>query len=536
MMSFKVLDCSLRDGGYYNNWNFDVELINDYLHAMSALGVDYVELGFRTLRKNGFKGGCAFTTEDYVNSFNIPNELKLGVMINASELLLTEDEQLKALQQLFPVPAESSKIKLVRIACHVHEFSAVLPVSTWLKDQGFVVGFNLMQVAECCQEEIKALSQEAKKWPLDVLYFADSMGSMTPNYTATIIKWFRTHWDGALGIHCHDNMGLALQNSLRAMDEGVAWVDATVTGMGRGPGNAKTEYLILELEDRGHLNPNITSLMRLIRKYFLPMQQHFGWGANTFYYLAGKYGIHPTYVQEMLIDACYSEEDILAVIEHLRVEGGKKFSVHTLDAARHFFKGNLCGSWRPANEMEGRDVLILGSGPGVAEHRNALERYIRKTRPYVIALNTQSMLSAELINVRIACHPVRLLADCIEHTRLPQPLITPASMLPEDVLDSLKGKELLDYGIGVQNDTFSFADEYCILPTSLVIAYALAVANSGKSNRIFLAGFDGYSTDDPRYVEMQTLLTSYLSLEDRVELCSVTPTRYNLPAQSIYAL
>jgi 4-hydroxy 2-oxovalerate aldolase len=339
-----------------------------------------------------------------------------------------------------------------------------------------------------------------------------------------------------MGIHCHDNMGLALQNTLRAMDEGVTWLDATVTGMGRGPGNTKTEYLVLELEERGHINPNTTPLMSLIRKYFQPMQQHFGWGANTFYYLAGKYGIHPTYIQEMLVDSRYDEEDILAVIEHLRVEGGKKFNAHTLDAARHFYKGNPRGNWHPANELKDREVLILGSGPGVADHRVALERYIRKARPYVIALNAQSMLSAELIDARIACHPVRLLADCDDHTRLPQPLITPASMLPDNVLESLKGKEILDYGLGVQNDTFAFADEYCILPNSLVIAYALAVANSGRSQHIFLAGFDGYSADDPRYVEMQALITSYLSLDEHVKLCSITPTRYNLATQSVYGI
>ena len=56
----KLLDCPLRDGGYYNSWDFSIDLINDYLQAMSALSVDYVELGFRSRgRSNGFKGGCA---------------------------------------------------------------------------------------------------------------------------------------------------------------------------------------------------------------------------------------------------------------------------------------------------------------------------------------------------------------------------------------------------------------------------------------------------------------------------------------------
>ncbi len=109
-----------------------------------------------------------------------------------------------------------------------------------------------MQVADRTEDEIKALARQATAYPLDALYFADSMGSMNPDQTAQIIQWLRSEWSGALGIHTHDNLGLALSNTLRALDEGVTWVDSTVTGMGRGPGNARTEELAIELaEQRG---------------------------------------------------------------------------------------------------------------------------------------------------------------------------------------------------------------------------------------------------------------------------------------------
>jgi len=532
----KFLDCTLRDGGYYNSWNFETNLINEYLQAMAALGVHCVELGLRSLRNDGFQGACAFTTEEFVNSLEIPTSLTPGVMINAAELVSRGADLESALERLFPVNATVSRIKLVRIACHVHEFASALPASAWLKHRGYMVGFNLMQVADRSQSEIEVLAKEASRWPLDALYFADSMGSMSPDQCSQIIGWLRKHWTGALGIHTHDNMGLALQNSLRALEDGVTWLDATVTGMGRGPGNAKTEYLVLELAERLSLKPNITPLMGLIRRFFLPMQQRCGWGTNAYYYLAGKYGIHPTYIQEMLADSRYSEEDILAVIEHLRIEGGKKYSADTLDAARHFYRGAPRGIWQPNSILEGREVLILGTGPGVADHKVALEGFIRTRKPYVMALNTQLAVSADLIDARVACHPVRLLADCVEHTRLPQPLITPASMLPQDVQESLQGKELLDFGLGVQKDTFEFSSSYCVLPNALVIAYALAIANSGKASQIFLAGFDGYGADDPRTREMQLLLSSYMEQEGHVQICSITPTRYTISCKSIYGL
>lgn len=531
----KLLDCTLRDGGYYNAWNFDAQLVNDYLQAMLALEVSYVEIGLRSLINKGFKGGCAFTTESFIGSLNVPKAINLGVMVNASELISQSDLD-ATLEYLFPVAAANSHIQLVRVACHPSEFRKALPVCSWLKNKGYQVGFNIMQIADCSQNEVEALAQSASEYPLDVLYFADSMGSMTPEDCVQIITWLRKFWSGPLGVHTHDNMGLALQNCLGSIDNGVTWIDATVTGMGRGPGNVKTEYLVLELADRKGTQPNITQLMGVIRRYFEPMQKQCGWGTNTFYYLAGKYGIHPTYIQEMIGDSRYDEEDILAAIEHLRIEGGKKFNANTLDATRHFYEGKPRGSWKPSEAIEGKDVLILGSGPGVSDHKDILEAYIIKARPFVMALNTQSMIDASLIDARVACHPIRLLADCSEHTQLPQPLITPASMLPDDVQESLQSKKLLDFGLAVKKDTFQFKDNYCVLPSSLVIAYALAIANSGKASRILLAGFDGYGADDPRAAEMQVLLNSYSCLKDHVDITSVTPTRYTVPTLSIYAM
>ena len=274
------------------------------------------------------------------------------------------------------------------------------------------MGFNLMQIADRSESEIVSLAETASLHPIDVLYVADSMGSMNPQQTKQIVQWLAQGWSGPIGVHTHDNLGLALANTLEAISAGATWVDSTVTGMGRGPGNARTEELAIELSSLRRAKANLVPLMTLIRKTFKPMQQQYGWGSNPYYYLTGKYGIHPTYIQEMLGDSRYDEEDVLSVIEYLKEKGGKKFSPETLASARNFYVGKAEGSWNPKHALDGRDVLLLGAGPGVRSHKKAVENYIKKAKPVVIALNTQSDIQAELIDFRIACHPVRLLADC----------------------------------------------------------------------------------------------------------------------------
>ncbi|MGP4963627.1 aldolase catalytic domain-containing protein [Psychrobacter celer] len=529
-----LLDCTLRDGGYYNSWDFSREVIDEYLEAMAAAGVNVVELGLRSLKNSGFKGATAFTTDDFIKSLPIPDGLTVGVMINAAELV-GDKPQLEVLEALFPVAAAESPVDLVRIASHVYEFEEALQAVSWLKDKGYQVGFNLMQIADRTEDEVVQLAKLAKEHPLDALYFADSMGSMMPEDVSKIVGWLRTHWQGALGIHTHDNLNLALSNTLRAISEGVTWVDATVTGMGRGPGNARTEELAIEVAELRDKPINLVPLMTIIRKYFKPMQIKYGWGTNPYYFLAGKYGIHPSYIQSMMADARYDEEDLLAVIDYLRDEGGKKFSNATLNNAREFYSSKPQGTWSPSEAFAGREVLLLGSGPGVWQHRDTLERYIKENKPLVVAMNTQTDIDARLIDYRIACQPVRLLADVETHAALPQPLITPYTMLPNALKSQLAKKEIKDFGICVKSDMFAFGDNYCTVPSSLVACYALATITSGKATKIWLAGFDGYGADDPRAIEMKKVLRLYKESSD-LPITAITPTTYNLSTQSIYAM
>jgi len=531
-----ILDCTLRDGGYYNAWDFAPDLVNSYLLAMNAAQVDIVEMGFRFLQNSGFKGPCAYTSDEFLQSLDIPKELTVAVMVNGSDLM-TDLGLIPTLEKLFPVPAKDTPVDLVRFACHLREVRSVLPAVTWLTERGYRVGFNLMQIADRSREEVLDLALAACEYPLEVLYFADSMGSMTPDDTTRIIGWLREQWDGPIGIHTHDNMGLALQNTLRAHTEGATWLDATVTGMGRGPGNARTEELVIEAQALRNRPANLVPLMALLRKYFLPMKERYGWGTNPFYFLSGKHGIHPTYIQNMLMDSRYSEEDILAVIEHLRRTGGKSYNDNTLYNARNFYKSTAQGHWSPKNLLAGRDVLILGAGAGVSEHRIALESYIRKSKPIVIALNTQSGIDEELIELRAACHPVRLMADSETYlTSLRQPLIVPFSMLTDDMRSPLQDKDVLDFGISL-SDGFYFSETYCVSPSLLVMAYALAIAGSGRAKRIFLAGFDGYREGDQRNREAEDILRLFDEVPGSPEIVSITPSRYeHLKQVSIYGM
>ena len=214
------LDCTLRDGGYYNAWNFEIPLIEDYLVAMDGVGVSYVELGFRSFDKKSFQGPCAYTTDTFLETLSIPTNLKIGVMMNASELIKHPLGVKDSLKSMF-LPASNSNVSLVRFACHAHEIEDILIGCTYLKKQGYVVGLNLMQISMMDDVDVLKFSKMVNdNGDVDVFYFADSLGSMLPDDVVNIINLIKDGWDGPIGIHTHDNLGYGLNNTLKALDIG----------------------------------------------------------------------------------------------------------------------------------------------------------------------------------------------------------------------------------------------------------------------------------------------------------------------------
>jgi 4-hydroxy 2-oxovalerate aldolase len=246
--NINILDCTLRDGGYYNNWEFSTNLINSYLNSIYKSGVDYAEIGFRSFQDSSYKGPCAYSSDFFLKNLNIPEKLKIGVMVNAADLLSHGNKNpISNIKKLFS--SKKSRINFIRIACHFEELHKVAEVSKYLKKKNFIVIFNLMQCSERSESEVIKAGELAAKYPIDVLYFADSMGSMDSIQVNRIVNLLRLNWKKQLGIHTHDNMSRAFTNTDQAIKDGVNWIDGTVMGMGRGPGNIKTEYLLINYSE-----------------------------------------------------------------------------------------------------------------------------------------------------------------------------------------------------------------------------------------------------------------------------------------------
>ena len=519
----KLLDCTLRDGGYYNNWFFEEELINEYLEVMELIKIDYVEIGFRFLDKVKIKGPCAYSEENFLKKLKIPKNLKIGIMVNAADFV--GQKNIIELAKKHFKPKKQSIISLIRIACHNYEVKEILPLINFLKNLGYKVGVNIMQIPELSQKEIKNTVKEIKRTKADILYFADSMGSLDATKTKKIINRIKSIWKKAMGIHTHDNMGRALENSITAINNSVNWIDCTVTGMGRGPGNTKTEYLILEFERK---KEHLIKLFNLVKNYFEPLKQRYKWGSNSFYYFAGLKSIHPTFVQEMLSDDQFDNEDIYSNLTNLSTLGGRKFSKELISLGKNYYKKMNKGDWEPRKVIKDRNILVIGPGSSNIRYRLKILKFIKKYKPIVFVLNAINPIPKKFVYANIVCHTLRLLSDIDKYKNSNKYLITPFSSFSKNIKTRITNKKILNFGLQVKNNKFKFEKNYALLPNSLAITYTLGVCTSGECKKIFFAGLDGYDKGSPKKFEMDGVLQNYKLEKKARKIVSLTPTNYKI--------
>ena len=521
------LDCTLRDGGYYNNWSFNKDLVNDYLKHLDLIGIKYVEIGFNFLDKKHLKGDHAYCKNNYLNSLNIPKNINLGVMINASELVAEKKYQNKDFSKII---RSLNKIKFLRIACHQNEIFKLKNISQFLKKKKIKLIVNLMQVKDLDNYALKK-SSDFLRDITDILYIADSFGNMSNKEFKNKIVFLKKIWHGDLGVHTHDNQSLALSNTKVAIKNGIEWVDCTVTGMGRGAGNVKTENLLEYILDKDNIKKKEIKkiFLQFVKKKFYPLKKKFKWGYNKFYETGAKNSIHPTYLQEILQNNNYKKKDYKKIIKGLKKINCKKFNPYNLLAQNYFFKNNIKFKKNYSHDINSKDIFILGPGKIKKKIIDIIKKYKIKFNSTIIGTNINQFQNEKLIDMRAFCHPIRISSQSFYIKKYKKKIIMPFSMLQDDLKKNFKKtKNILDYGFMLKENSFSVKKNYCIFPKPLVLSYAISVAINYKASKVYLAGFEGYKNNITSKIDTSAEVIDIIVKKYSNRILTLTESNYKL--------
>ncbi|MEF3306428.1 aldolase catalytic domain-containing protein [Paenibacillus sp. GYB003] len=280
----KILDCTIRDGGLVNNWDFSVDFVRDLYYSLNAAGVEYMEIGYKNspkLLKGAEAGPWRFLDESFLREV-IPEkgDTKLSALVDIGRV--DENDIL---------PRSESMLDMIRVACYVKDVDKALDLVNKFHGYGYETSLNIMALSNVMEHDLIEAFQQIAGSPVDVVYVVDSFGSLYHRDIEHLVAKFQRYLpDKQLGIHAHNNMQLAFSNTLTAAELGVTFLDASVFGMGRAAGNCNTELLVSFLKNPKY---ELRPILEVIERRMIPLREKVEWGYIIPYMISGVLNEHP---------------------------------------------------------------------------------------------------------------------------------------------------------------------------------------------------------------------------------------------------
>lgn len=507
----KILDCTLRDGGYYTNWDFAPELVDAYIQAMNVLPIDYIELGYRNNPSREYLGKFGYCPVSVLKQIRRHCTKKIDIMLNEKS---TKPEDLDNL--LKPIVG---LVDMVRIAIDPKNFDRAVLLAKSVKDMGFEIAFNCMYMSKWLVEYSEFLTKLGVLDSFaDLFCMVDSYGGVTPDDITTITQNVRKHTKCPIGFHGHNNLQLGLINTITAMNLGIDYVDATILGMGRGAGNLNMELLLTYLNAYKGLQVDFNVLGDVISS-FKPLMDKYQWGTNLPYMLAGANRIPQKEVMDWVTNRVYSFNSIVRALDNRKNNTMDNAQFPHLTVYRKYER-----------------VLVVGGGQNVIEHRDAIKEFISQEKNVAVVFATARHakvfvdLDVPIFYVLVGSEGRRLSANVGENNFKGTCVLPP---YPRTM-----GTEVPKFAEGntVELSSIDFTTQYKDSVTSVALQLAINLTNRD----IYVIGYDGYpgnvlSEKEVALTNENKIIFEAFKEAKGEQLKSLTPSLYkNLDVKSIY--
>jgi 4-hydroxy 2-oxovalerate aldolase len=282
----KVLDCTIRDGGLMNNHNFDFRFVREVYKAISAAGLDYMEIGYRNSKRlfsTKDYGAWKFCDDDEIRRVieGIDSKTKISIMVDVGRVDMEDIN-----------PASQSPVKMIRVATYVKDIDKAIYMVNHIAEKGYETTINIMAISKDQGPELDdALRQIENESRVNVVYIVDSFGALYQEPVESLVKRFKAILKTReIGFHGHNHQQLAFSNTIEAIIHDANYLDATIYGIGRAAGNCPLELLVGFLK-----NPkfDLRPILDVISQEFIPLSKKIEWGYVIPYAIAGMMNEHP---------------------------------------------------------------------------------------------------------------------------------------------------------------------------------------------------------------------------------------------------
>lgn len=386
MRKISVLDCTLRDGGYINNFRFGKKVIADIIDGLSKASIDIIECGF-------LKSGC---TDENLTLFSSVSSIKGYIGEKSTNSLYVAMIQCGAIKIDEIENYDEKSIDGIRLTFHEHEIEQAFIFGKQLIDKGYKVFMQPVGTTSYKDAALIDLIKRINELKPYAFYMVDTLGKMYKNDLLHMFYIVDYNLDQriSLGFHSHNNLQMSFANAQELTQINTKRnliIDSAVLGMGRGAGNLNTELLIQYLNVNQGLKYDVFKIMNLMDQYIKPLTSLYKWGYDAVYYLAAVTECHPNYASFLLNMQTLQIRDIGTILnglnrdkrnlfdkEYIRSEYMKYMDHYIDDTETCKLISSMIGS---------KKLLLLAPGMSLQREINRINELQRTDDFFTVSIN-----------------------------------------------------------------------------------------------------------------------------------------------------
>lgn len=482
-----VLDCTLRDGGYVNNWGFGEYNIKRIISALSSSNIDIVECGYLSSNK-----GQKLLNSTMFQDINQVENILQSLSTSAQHVVMIDhgEYDLKTLQP--------SQVKGIRYAFHKAQWEEALEQVAYLVNKGFYVYVQPMVTLNYSDDELLRLIARTNTIKPYAFYIVDSFGAMKKEDIIRLETLVHHNLDPDiyLGYHSHNNLQLAFSNALEFLElskKRKIILDTSVFGMGRGAGNLPTELLVNHLNENTDKDYKIEPLLNIMDKCISRIYSQKRWGYSTAHYLSAIYNCHPNYSNYLINKKTLSVGDIERILKEMEHSKKVSFDRHYIEQLYIEYNSNVFIEndelIKLKQIMMDKDILIVAPGKSVISN----VEHIKEMQRGKLSISINHVLEGLETDYYFFSNQRRY-DDYIEklsnNTSCSgnKPFILTSNIRQHDIPNN---KIIVEYQ-SILDRNIEGSDNSAILLLSLLKIM--------RVDEVFIAGLDGYSLFDSSYV------------------------------------
>lgn len=488
MSNIQLLDCTLRDGGYINEWQFGNHTIQDIIAKLVESGVDYIETGF--LRD------CEYNPDKAL--FNSCEQIANVIPKHKGKTKFTA----MALHNKYDITKlesyDGKTIDAIRITFHDYDIEEGLAYIEKVIEKGYQVFVNPINIMGYSDEAILQLLKKVNEIHPYAFSIVDTFGSMMKEDLQRIYSLVEHNLDKdiVIGIHLHENLALSysLAQDFIAMKASgrKCVIDASMLGMGRAPGNLCMELIMDYMNKKQESFYDVNPVLDGIDDHIMQLKQIEPWGYNTAYALSAKYNLHRNYAEFLLDKGRLRAKQINQMLASIDSDKKTAYDEAYIESIYQDFQNNEVDDTLAVLKLRKRwnnqKILILAPGSSINREQEIINKFIIQKKPIIIATN----FIPENINVQYIFCSNALRLENIQGKQSEEELLVTSNLLEM---------------CGEQETMINYADlsfdEKGICDNSVIML--LKLLKKMDINHVTIAGFDGYQRGESNYV------TSYMA-------------------------